>query len=224
MSQEGFPAMARRAPLKKVSLSGRFRHEFFEDLEFLLGQMPGSAGRYLRAFYYRWRMEHLGARAKINVGIEVREPERIRIGDDFLTLRNCLLCAESGGRIEIGHGVGFATNVVVNAGVEGTIRIGHFVRIANNSVLRTSPHRYDDPDVPIIFQGHKPGSIVIEDDVWIAANVTILPNTHIERGCVVAAGSVVGGRISAYSIVAGNPARVVGRRGEKLLHAAQGSH
>jgi len=50
--------------------------------------------------------------------------------------------------------------------------------------------------------------IVIEDDVWLATGVIVLPGTTIKRGSVVSAGSVVSGTIEEYSLVAGNPAKI----------------
>ena len=50
---------------------------------------------------------------------------------------------------------------------------------------------------------------MVEDDVWIGANSVLLDGTRIGRGAVVAAGSVVRGELPAYSISAGNPAKVV---------------
>lgn len=49
---------------------------------------------------------------------------------------------------------------------------------------------------------------VIEDDVWLATGVIVLPGTTIRRGSVVSAGSVVSGTIEEYSLVAGNPAKI----------------
>jgi galactoside O-acetyltransferase len=140
-------------------------------------------------------------------------PRNIRIGDNFFSMRSGFICAVGGGTVEIGDNVSFASNVVVDAGEKGVIRIGNDVGIAHNCVLRSSPHNYSDPARPFKSQGHKPGSIIIEDDVWVAANATVLPGAHIEKGCIIAAGSVVGGQIKAFSIVAGNPGRVIGKRG-----------
>lgn len=52
--------------------------------------------------------------------------------------------------------------------------------------------------------------IIVEEDVWIAANVTLLMGAHIGRGAVVGAGSVIRKSVPPYAIVAGNPAKIVG--------------
>lgn len=55
--------------------------------------------------------------------------------------------------------------------------------------------------------------IIVEEEVWIAANVTLLAGTTIGRGAIVGAGSVVAGRqVPPYSVVMGNPAKIVGFR------------
>jgi maltose O-acetyltransferase len=51
---------------------------------------------------------------------------------------------------------------------------------------------------------------VIEDDVWIGFNSTILKGVTIGKGAVVGAGSVVTKDVAAYTIVAGNPAKAIG--------------
>ena len=54
--------------------------------------------------------------------------------------------------------------------------------------------------------------ILVEDDCWVGANVVFLDGAHVGRGSVVAAGAVVRGKIPAYSVVAGVPARVLRSR------------
>lgn len=51
--------------------------------------------------------------------------------------------------------------------------------------------------------------IIIEDDVWIGANVTILKGITIGEGAIVGAGSVVTKDVSKYSIFAGNPSKLI---------------
>lgn len=52
--------------------------------------------------------------------------------------------------------------------------------------------------------------IIVEEDVWIGARVTLLKGAHIGRGAVIGSGSVVRCKIPPYSLVVGNPAKVVG--------------
>ena len=66
-----------------------------------------------------------------------------------------------------------------------------------------------------MLQGHLYGEIVIEDDVWIAANCTITPGTRIGHGAVVGAGAVVTRDVEPYAIVGGVPARVIKQRDDK---------
>ena len=56
------------------------------------------------------------------------------------------------------------------------------------------------------------GDTVVGNDVWIGQNALILPGAHIGDGAIVGAGSVVGGTVEPYTVVAGNPARLIRRR------------
>ena len=61
------------------------------------------------------------------------------------------------------------------------------------------------------------GKIKIEDEVWIGANVTILSGVTIGKGAIIAAGSVVTKDVPPYSIVGGNPAKIIRYRNNKEL-------
>ena len=57
------------------------------------------------------------------------------------------------------------------------------------------------------------GDVLVDEDVWIGLNVTLLANRHICRGAIVGAGTVVRGqKIPPYALVVGNPAKIVGFR------------
>ena len=94
------------------------------------------------------------------------------------------------------------------------IRIGDGVLIAANCTLAPTNHAFADPERRIRDQGFQPsrGGIVIEDDVWLGANVVVLDGAVIGRGTIVAAGAVVRGVLEPMSIYAGAPAQRVGSR------------
>ena len=56
------------------------------------------------------------------------------------------------------------------------------------------------------------GDTVIGNDVWIGQNATILPGVHIGDGAIIGANSVVGSDVAPYTIVAGNPSKVLRKR------------
>ena len=56
------------------------------------------------------------------------------------------------------------------------------------------------------------GDTIIDNDVWIGQNATILPGVHIGDGAIIGANSVIGSNVAPYTIVAGNPAKVIRKR------------
>ena len=101
-------------------------------------------------------------------------------------------------------------NVFLNA--YGGIEIGNNSGIAYGTALISEDHEIGDTAIPIREQGKVGGKITLEDNVWVASNCVILRGITIGTGSVVAAGSVVTRSIPPYSIVGGNPARVLRKR------------
>ena len=56
------------------------------------------------------------------------------------------------------------------------------------------------------------GDTVVGNDVWIGQNATILPGVRLGDGAIIGANSTVGSDVEPYTIVAGNPARVIRKR------------
>ena len=92
------------------------------------------------------------------------------------------------------------------------VMIGKGVAIASNCTLAPVNHAYKDRNRPIIGQGFEPskGGIIIEDDVWIGPNATILKGVRLGAGAWIEAGSLVTRDVPPGSRVLGNPAQVVG--------------
>lgn len=109
-------------------------------------------------------------------------------------------------------------HVVINAGcvlyTGNGIHIGNFVAIAANCTFAPVNHAYAERGRLIREQGFMPskGGIVVEDDVWIGANCVLLDGVVLRRGCVVGAGSIVRGELTAYTVYAGQPLQAVGER------------
>ncbi|WP_428926642.1 CatB-related O-acetyltransferase [Marinibacterium sp. SX1] len=104
--------------------------------------------------------------------------------------------------------------------------LGRFCQIADGVTFVTASanHRHDgistypfaifdgmDPDRPSLPDGPHPDT-VIGHDVWFGQGARILPGARIGSGCIIGTGAVVGGRIAPYSVVAGNPGRVIRHR------------
>lgn len=138
-----------------------------------------------------------------------------------------LLCrqmfASCGRNVNVEHGATFApaaevsigdnSGIGLNAFIAGGVVIGSNVMMGPNCTILGINHEIGRTDVPMISQGYsRPQPPIIEDDVWIGANVTILPGRRIGTGAVIGAGAVVASDVSPWSIVAGNPARVVRMR------------
>ena len=67
-------------------------------------------------------------------------------------------------------------------------------------------------DPPSAFDLPLKGNTVIGNDVWIGQNAVILPGVHIGDGVIIGANAVVGSDVAPYTIVVGNPARVLKKR------------
>jgi len=84
------------------------------------------------------------------------------------------------------------------------------------------------PEASILTLGHDPqspdftlrgGDVTIGDRVWIGYRALVLPGVSIGEGAVVAAGAVVTKSVEPYTIVGGNPARLIGQRSRDLVYS-----
>jgi acetyltransferase-like isoleucine patch superfamily enzyme len=155
-------------------------------------EIPGQLGILIRRRVVAPHLAQVGENLMILEGARFRNPQKISCGDN----------------------VGIGNDVLLQAG--GGITLGSDTLLGPGVKIWTQNHRYGDPDTPIREQGDDFGPVTIGDDCWIGSNAFIMPGVHLPRGCVVAAGSVVGAKpYKEFSVLMGNPARVVGFRGAK---------
>ena len=134
-------------------------------------------------------------------------------GDNFFVGPNTLIypCKH----IDFGNNVFISRNVTISTSSSGhsPIVLGSDIMIAERVMIIGGNHNISKTDIPMNKQGEgKQGSIIIEDDVWIGAGSIILTEIKIGKGSVIGAGSIVTKSIPEYSIVAGNPAKIIKKR------------
>jgi acetyltransferase-like isoleucine patch superfamily enzyme len=121
----------------------------------------------------------------------------------------CINAMEPEARILIGDDVGLSGASICCA---SSIKIGDRVMLGADSVVTDTdfhpvnviPRRY-------VQTGVRTSPVVIGDDVFVGMRAIVLKGVRIGRGAVVAAGAIVTSDVPPYSIVAGQPARVIGR-------------
>lgn len=96
--------------------------------------------------------------------------------------------------------------------VHGLVKMGNNVRIAPGAKIFGENHGFSDLNLPICMQPNTRKGIVIDDDVWIGANAVVTDGVTIGAHSIVGAGAVVTKNVAPYSIVGGNPARVIKSR------------
>lgn len=111
--------------------------------------------------------------------------------------------------------IGSNSTINVFSHLAGKITIGDGVRIANNVSIFAFNHGIDDIDTPIHNQGITEKGIIIEDNVWIGANASIADGVRIGTGSVIGMGAVVTKSVPPFSVMGGNPAKVLYNRVDK---------
>ena len=119
--------------------------------------------------------------------------------EDFCTINNGVGDVLIGDRCRIGM-----SNVLI-----GPITIGNDTILAQNIVMSGLNHGYEDITIPPHDQKVTKNKIVIEDEVWIGANCVVVAGVTIGKHSVIAAGSIVTKSVPPYSVVVGNPGKVI---------------
>lgn len=161
----------------------------FNYINEIIMKIPGGVGQKIRRYIIPRYFQSCGRNITIFENVRFRSLHRMVIGDNVdLGVDNFF---QAGGGITIGN------DVIFGPGVK----------------IWSINHRVERTDIPIREQGYSRESVTIDDGVWLGANVFVMPGVHITQGCVVSAGSVVGKKkYPPYSIISGNPARVIGNR------------
>lgn len=129
--------------------------------------------------------------------IQIAQNGNIQIGKRINILTSSRLIITGNGKIRIGKGVYFNSNVICCC--RNKVEIGDGCRFGPNICIYDHDHLYSYEGG--VLDEYKLGEIVIGKGCWFGANSVILRNTHIGDGCVIGAGVVVKGDIPPHSIV-----------------------
>lgn len=106
--------------------------------------------------------------------------------------------------------LGSKSGVGINCEINGRVIIGENVMMAPEVIIYTRNHNFGDKSIPMIIQGETDEQeVTIGNDVWLGRRALILPGVSIGEGSIVGAGAVVTKDVEPYTIVAGNPAKVI---------------
>lgn len=146
--------------------------------------------RSVRAFYLRNWLGGYGSGSSVQTGCRFLNGRKVHLGERNVINFGCLL-----------------------DGRKFHIRMGNDVSMGPEASILTLGHDPQSPDF-----ADRGGDVIIGNRVWIGYRAIVLPGVTIGEGAVIGAGAVVTKNVEPFSIVAGNPARKIGERTQKLTY------
>lgn len=147
----------------------------------------GKISRFLRYHCCKYIFEYCGKNVNIEKMATFGTGKKIRIGDN--------------------SGIGVHCNVPNDTIIGQNVMMGPYCFFLGEN------HAFERTDIAMILQGFTPHErTIIEDDIWIGRCCTFTPGRTIKKGCIIAACSVVTKDFPEYSIIGGNPAKLIRNR------------
>jgi acetyltransferase-like isoleucine patch superfamily enzyme len=216
-----------------VGQKGFFKLFKYEFIFLLSSWIPGALGLFLRGKLYPLLLGRVGKGVIFGRNVVLRYPHKIFLGNNVVIDDNCLLDAK--GRDN--HGIVIGDNVFVGRNtillctdgdiyIEDNVSIGfnsevmsaNYVKLGKNVLissycfLNAATHDFQRTDIAVSEQASIARKIVLEENVWLAAHVTILDGITIGKDTIVGAGAVVNKDLPPLSVAVGMPAKVIRSR------------
>lgn len=144
-----------------------------------------------------------------NIDMRNRENGKIIFKDNVTIENDCRFVSAREGTIEIGEESIVAAFAILNGG--GDIIIGKQCIIGPRASINANEHKFEI-NKPVREQDFIHASVYIEDDCWIASNVSIHKGVHLAKGSIIGSNAVVTKNTEEYSIYGGVPAQKIGER------------
>lgn len=161
---------------------------------------------------WKKRFAYFGDGATIAYPANILDSESIKIGDGTVILDHSRIANFRIDGIEPVIQIGKNCYIcyyftILNA---SSVTIGDNVLFASNVFISSVNHGIDpESELPYMSQPLVSKPVSIDDGCWIGEKVCILPGVAIGKKCIIGAGSVVTKSVPDYSIVVGNPAKVI---------------
>ncbi len=150
-------------------------------------KLLGKLSRAVREHVTRNIFKHSGTTFNVNRGAYFGTGINISIGNNSSIGRNCQLAND--------------------------VTIGNDVMMAPEVAIFSVLHKTEDTTIPMRLQGNlTPKPVTIGDDVWIGQRAMIMPGVNIGNGVIIAAGAIVTKDVPDFSVVGGNPAKIIKQR------------
>lgn len=176
-----------RAPRGVLALSAT-RRDIWSDLRLrLLTDLGHVPSHSVRKYFYRRAGMVVPKSTSIHWRCEFYAPERITFGEHCTIGDSCFLDGRSG------------------------LKFGNSVNLGSHVSIYTREHAVDDPDF-----AETGAPVRVGDHAWVASHAIVLPGITVGEGAVVAAGAVVVKDVPPFTLVGGNPARVIRSRVQDL--------
>lgn len=144
-----------------------------------------------------------------DIDLRNRENGKIVFEDDVTIEGNCRFVSAREGTIRVGKGSIVTAFAIINGGED--IIIGEKCIIGPRAGINANDHLFERSK-GIREQGFTHAPVFIEDDCWLAANVTIMKGVRLRKGSIIGANAVVTKDTEEYSINGGIPAQKIGER------------
>jgi acetyltransferase-like isoleucine patch superfamily enzyme len=142
--------------------------------------------------------------------LEALREGRLEVGAGTMLEPDVWITAPGSARVRIGAGSFLNLGVMVAA--HELVEIGDHCMLANGCFVSDAAHRFDDPALPVTWQGFQSkGPTRVGDNCWLGANVVVTSGVTIGERCVIGANSVVTRDVERHSVAAGAPAQVLRR-------------
>jgi acetyltransferase-like isoleucine patch superfamily enzyme len=168
-------------------------------------------GWFLRHLAYKALFKKLAGIGYFGKPIFCKGLKGVSIDRNFRLFPGSRIECLNSGTIVVGKNVSIGQNLFIQTSSE--IKIGDNVVMSANVFIGTTDYIIE-PYIADSFlsQHEKERSIMIEGGAFIGYGAVILPGSYLSKGCVVGANSVVKGKFESDTIIAGIPAKVIGKR------------